>query len=532
MNRFPHHNLILFIVISAYCFTPAYGQNVATPTTQNAASSTTIMTADTLLDALLEEMRDVIIDPSEIAETMRRAQLDHVHSAQSRQQLQTWPQQQLDRRFEQGIADIQQSLNRDGQAITLDWLRQRTNAILAKKRAELDLLARREFDAAYTKARQLVSERQWTDLQPRLSNFHPQAVEIERATAGEHAEAAVQTQLNEYLRQAGVTLPLFDELETRITAAVQQAISTGVQELRTQRTILKDTSVTGATPQTIETSFRAALKQHIAEIKTSYGIFPSIETALPTTATQLAETRLRNTPQPAALCSTFTDERLESIITNNIAAHQQRTASISSLETTLAPESASTLLTTYLAAQHDATEHTDTLQTMLVGPLAMPFTNALHTCLAERAPKVRQAIVTQQLRQFFPTLDVSGISEDNIMRYRDRLMQAPTEDLLNWVGINSRNSTLLEETRQGVETTVRELFTQGNQALDQQLALAENERGNIERNRQAGNTREAIVSQARANVETQWRSAHSNKYPRLFRATERHIDDLVINALK
>ena len=489
------------------------------------------MKSEVLLDAFEEALLDQSIDEVALENLISRAPSQHIQQTASREMLAKSAKERFAALVQAGIDDVYQKVNRDQDhdLVSRDWLLQRLEAIRPGKLAEAERLAMNRFDDSYSKARAAVVQKQWIEVSPLMQGLSLDARQIERASTGSDVRSDALAVVKARLKTAGWAGRLFEENETLLTNSAEDLIRRGLQELDAQKRMLAVAEVKGASTPRIAANLRSALREYVKTAHGSYDVFPSVEAFIEPRASALMKTRFQTMLQPEKVTSLYQDETLRKAILDDPSAHRVRADSTGLLYKKLLPVIQTDVVTAHFAEQQEPLQgHLSEFQQMLEQePYRNQLELSLRQSLERRTPGIRVAIGVEQIRTAFGGLGTRLPDEDAIDWYKTMGSQAQLADLVEKLGYSSAQlSPLIEEAASQLSTQTRQIFTEGRDALDAQLAIAESQRPMIDQWHRSGKDRDEAFLTAKRAVSVLW-GQRRNKYADLFHRTEKRMAEIV-----
>lgn len=536
--------LVLLVVLDSGRLS-AQNSPPAEPAADHSQQTAMEIQADVVVDALLDELRNQLVEEGRMLQRILDEPGQHRRRAESQVVLRDWARGELETLFERRIREIHQRINRDWEreVIGLDWLLGRAEIRRPGVKETAKNEALQKFEAVFGRARETAVARQWLDLEPWLKGFSPSAEEIERiAETGRGVDLApLRRRLDSHLKTAQGMLwkdaegkpVLLEENEKRLDQTLRERIGRGLFELAAQRQILDKGPVQGALAQTLANRLREKLLERVRlSGHSGYDLFPSVETAIPRRAAELAQRRLEEALSAGRVCPELPVDRLREWITADLVRHQEAKASLQILLAEAPGRIRENLVRRLLEREEEAPEQAAGLigqleQDRLAGILA----GSVEACLGTSLGPARNVIAREQLLRDFPELgEDRPLPEKVIVAFRDAPDGKAPEEMVREAGLGSVGEPLLAEARE----KIARLLEDGSQALHQQTGFADRVRGTIERLRANGETRDFLLREARSQVLGLWRvQGRMNRvYRELFKFTETRLEEIIDNTFK
>ena len=523
--------LALLLLVASVASAQHEAERTGSPSGRRIAAE---MQAQVMLDAMLQEL-DYRIDSGALAEQILGSLTVHQQREKSYRLLRERVVEDFDSNLVRQVEEIRRAVN-DGlesEAIELDWLMKESRTLRRGQLEEKQRLVATGFNDAFIRARERAGDIQWGEVLAVLEEVPVGEAEIEAASSGGNPIPTLMQQLLH--RRASVASaederPLLEEVAKRAEQELRQRLDQGAGALKSQRALLLGRRARGAIGSTIAGELRRLLSETARG--SDFGVFESVLQAVDRRASELAGSRLKSLLQSRELCEKAPRDFLRSEIARSPASHRESSVSASLLRSPFQEEAVDSWLLKHLSDQGDHRDGLRELRRMLSEDLGLGAIadESAERCLDVLLPTVRKAVAEDQVSSQVAQFSDLVASEEQVLAFRAEPLDAREATVVRIMGVHlAEDAPLLDEARRLIEDRLLSILKRGVQAMDDQLALVDRDRPNIQKEREAGLPRERLISSSMGRVSRGWSSQH---HPDLFAKTGQTVAEIVDAAFK
>lgn len=445
-----------------------------------AQDNSELLAAKVEIRAVIEKISKFSVSRDSLEERMLGSPSEHKSKDDSNKKLKEWQRKKLNEQLKGDLAEIS-----DRRLVTKEWIEEECNTQFEDMiEAAFDTALGSKFNDTFTDARNSAVKTQWQTVI--TEKVYPTEDEIDEIKSPEEIPLGVQNRIKADMVRKGAIL--FKENEESIADEIKKKIKDALKQRKEQEDHIRTIDVGDALSDlTIAESLTNKLNAYIDTKgvenpgKKIYAIFPSVAETISTSAVEKMKERFLEYIEDKnnKICSSIDSQTIENIIRGSPSEHFYPETSKVILIDSLSSVVRESLTTEY----SDRDRGDSTFKSKLLNILeedqkiAGAFDNKMTEELEGSISEVRKELIRGQLAVFSEVVSREyEFPEPQIIEFKEPPRGIVTinelGDSLNIANIDSVENSLVKESKDTLESSIRDLLGEGSRAIDAQVSLA------------------------------------------------------------